>query len=116
MKYSEILPAVLDGKWVRVSENGRWLQMDQAGEWSIEEGQEVQVSRDLYSLDTWEVKPEDTYVWGTSGSINNNTIHTLQFRHGGKSFNLNVNAGKDSPMVFPKRYQKYKLVPVEDGE
>ncbi len=58
MKYSEILPDVIAGKWVRNNKKHMWMVMNEKGLWSTSsDATGGPISREAYELDTWEVKP-----------------------------------------------------------
>ncbi|MCK5609263.1 hypothetical protein KAR91_45735 [Candidatus Pacearchaeota archaeon] len=108
MKYQDILPDVLAGKWVRPEEKHEWVYLDAMGMW---QGQTtmtpIVIKRDLYCGDTWEVKPkpEMIYIWGfqhpTEGAFIGAGPNNLMFM--------------TNETIFPTRLkEKYKLIPVNE--
>ncbi len=72
MKYSDILPDALVGKFVRQSKTCRWIRLKESGMWDIgpNDPDFILEKRD-YTLETWEVKPdvpEDIYVYNSHNS------------------------------------------------
>ncbi len=91
MKYQDILPDVLAGKWVRIEQERSWIRMKSNGDWIDDKGDEVRVHLCYYKIDTWEVKsdePEEIFVWGTFFDI--------------------------SKLLPADKLHKYKLIPVDE--
>ncbi len=74
MKYSEILPDVLAGKWVRHKPNHEWFMMSESGIFVKGGKTLVSIDRNSYDLDTWEVKPEIIYVFYDKRGIDSGYI------------------------------------------
>ena len=58
MEYAEILPAVLEGRWVRPHDNSTWVKMNDGGYFVDEDGSMIHVHKKTYAFNTWEVKSE----------------------------------------------------------
>ena len=59
MKYQDILQDVLTGKLVREAPNKSWKKMKESGLWDDDPNRpDFSISKDRFSFDTWEVKPE----------------------------------------------------------
>ena len=43
MNYSEILPDVLAGKWIRIEPERSWIRMKSNGDWIDDQGDEIRV-------------------------------------------------------------------------
>lgn len=93
MKYADILPDVLAGKWVRNHQNlERWLKMDENGHWHTEDGTMVDLPRNSYSFDTWEVKPEIDIVLSAEdmfGHMINPPVYSEEAIEYGKAMHQN---------------------------
>ena len=94
MKYSEMIPFALEGKWVRHGEEV-WQRLLENGSWTVWAVEDNKKNQGFYLdkrhmlLSTWEVKPEDQFIWiALSGKVH-----------------------KKEP-VFPGNCTKYKLVEV----
>lgn len=71
MKYEEILPAVLKGKWFRADLQYMWVRMNEDGILFDMGNNEVKnFHRNSYLWDTWKVKPEEITIWCVSHKIN----------------------------------------------
>ena len=115
MKYTEAHAAAIEGKFIRVVYTHVWSTMKEDGEWIGENGLIVR-NPTLFEIkkDTWEIKPQEIFVWGIKNSVTGNDY--LYRKHPEDSMQLsdqmpmgNANFPKDKP-------QKYKLVPVNDDE
>jgi len=119
MKYSEILDDVLAGKWVRTNPNCEWIRMGEEGVFYDEAGCKTNIRRNTYTFKTWEVKPDEIYVWGVSKGDDGKYVSYL-----GNEFlcdftlesnpSHNVVRYSGRPLFPTDKPQKYKLVPVED--
>ncbi len=116
MKYKDILEDILAGKLVRYNSDCKWMRMKESGMWDNDHHNlDFAIEREVYDLDTWEVKLEEIYVWGATNDNGNSCIHTT---HPEKihDYWLSGNAITLSEKgVFPAdKPQKYKLIPVEE--
>ena len=134
MKYQDILPDVLAGKLVRhtiegtllESLNGKpgaWLKMESDGKWTnTDTGCSFDLKRDVYLLDTWEVKsdePEEIYVWvaSRSSSVNewsNYISMAPQINNGPLNASYSMVTRTEKPLFNTGIPQKYKLIPVDE--
>lgn len=99
MQYSEILKDVLDGKWVKSAPTRvYWVRMLENGKWECDiAGTEFTLQKYEMLKNTWEVKPEEVYVWYAPATETQAAV-----------FNFEGHGSYDS------RLKKYKLVQVED--
>jgi len=124
MKYSEILEDVLAGKCVRTNPNGKWIKMGEEGVFYDEAGCKTNIRRDTYDFETWEVKPDEIYIWGFTDASHVNCVECFSFREiktpllGADNHTLFAlqRLQGESPLFPTDKPQKYKLVPVEDDE
>ena len=129
MKYQDILPSVLEGKWVREKQNRPWVRMKKRGEWISEVGHSrsevpTTIGRETFLLDTWEVKPYqgDIIVWGISIRNIERYDSYILAKDGfliGDALNGTVKPIiKDGvyPLFPEAKTRKYKLIPVEEDD
>lgn len=120
MKYQDILPDVLTGKWVRHKFNHPWYRMDYSGVF-LKKGEigerTIPLERNDYLLDTWEVKPdepEEIYVWGMSRPLSDNEYETfISIDPYFPNENL-TRIVSENPLFPIGKPQKYKLIPVDE--
>lgn len=135
MNYSEILPDVLAGKWVREKEDRPWVRMTENGNWvtdnphlikrddvglgksNSDSGIPTTIGREVFNLDTWEVKKEIIYIWGACDEDGTPYIYPGKpIKKDGREWEFDdALIIKSNDNLFPKnKPQKYKLVPVDE--
>ncbi len=124
MKYQDILPDVLAGKWVRPLNHKvfdyPWLRMKDDGFWEDESNMNHGVEKDCYSLSEWEVKLEEIYVWGVCHKSGKSEIYSKKPYPGSPRDWVSDQpsewlefGGKKN--LFPtNKPQKYKLILVDE--
>lgn len=124
MKYQDILPDVLAGKIVRQSPDLPWMRMKRSGMWDIddEHSPETVLKKEAYLVNTWEVKPQEIYVWGVCHKSGKSEIYSKEPVHGSPRDWVSDQASEwlefgGEKNLFPKdRPQKFKLIPVNEEE
>lgn len=123
MRYQDILPDVLKGKWVRQEESAEWMKMNTFGHFHYNKGTDPPiVNRKDYERDTWEVKPdepEEIYVWGVSrkcfGDIVTSFLSTEKEAVTADPVPTPLTVAVCRENVFSLgKPQKYKLIPVDE--
>jgi len=117
MNYSEILPDVLEGKWVRFNSEDPWMEMDYGSGKFVSDGKVVTVPRPAYGFDTWEVKPgqEEIYVMAFSEECTGGVYDSFIYGSPEKEVSAISRIRYGGKPIFPVgKITKYKLIPVDE--
>lgn len=103
MKYQDILPDVLAGKWVRDCDVRLWARMNSKGVWESQGlNKDWCPLRAEYEKDTWEVKPDEPEeIRIVIDSVDKSPRHTPAICAWVANGSVSV-------------HQKYKLIPVDE--
>ena len=105
MKYEEILPDVLAGRWVRTNISGDWIKMRDIGAFQDEYDAKVTILRDTYELHTWETRPEEII-----GVVSVTEVNMCRRERSSAIIEMKIESE-----TFPMYGGRYKLIPVEGG-
>lgn len=94
MEFKEAFRHAQAGKLIRPEKTIVWMKLD-CKIFVDDLGTRCDVPVSWYAVDTWEVKPEDKFIWMSEQ---------------GKYFSVD----KPDPESHFAQYKKYKLVPVDD--
>lgn len=119
MEFKEAHEAMKNEKFIRPASNYSWRKIDINDCWLDENEKLTSVSWPIrvYTWDTWEIKPEEIFIWGVCSHDGVSHLSSEKPRNAGTILEWISNYPK-TPFknnMFPNGDpQKYILVPVDD--